>query len=219
MSWLEILKKEMLEITKPAAYEEFPAAGSDTEPYCNPRFAHVTQAEKEALKLLEVYSGDGDIVLASVWIHDRYKPLFIGEDHESKAADWALEYLEGKGFPKEKVKAVEYAVRNHAGWEKRGLDTLEAQILWDADKVSHYGISYTLKDILMFQSRAVCERFFKIDYEPTVTVENMTSFLTGLKREARCDEPHPYYLEETVKIYLQKVEAMNSFADALQRQL
>ena len=113
MDWLEILKNRMLEITKTAAYEFFPPIGSYTEPYYNLRFEHVKQVEIEALKLLEAHGGDKDIVLASVWIHDRYKPQFYGPDHGNKAADWALENLESKGFQKEKIKAVEYAVRNH----------------------------------------------------------------------------------------------------------
>ena len=219
MNWLELIKSEMLEITKPVAYEHYPAVDSQTEPYYNPRFAHVTQAEKEALKLLNVYTGDRDIVLASVWIHDRFKPLFSGEDHCKKAADWVLEHLESKGFPKEKVRSVEYAVRNHGGLVKQKLDTLEAQILWDADKISHTGPTMFFNNVLMFTSKNISEGFFNQKYEHTVALDNIMSTIVQWKREINYNEPNPYHLEESRKIAMEKAEALNSFIEALQRQL
>ena len=179
----------------------------------------MTQAEKEALKLLEAHGGDRDIVLASVWIHDRYKPLFYGLEHGNKAADWAVENLEGKGFPEEKVKAVEYAVRNHQGWTTVGLDTLEAQIVWDADKVAHLGPSFFLGDILLFTSKYMCENVFpfKIKYEPTFSLENILPVLMEWKKDDDVYEVPPdlYYLDETKKIHVEKSKAVNAFLDAL----
>ncbi|MCL2772806.1 MAG: HD domain-containing protein [Oscillospiraceae bacterium] len=221
MDWLEILKSEMLEITKTAAYEYFPAIGAYTEPYYNHKFEHVKQVETEALKLFEVYGGDKDIVLASVWIHDRYKPQFDGPDHGNKAADWVLENLESKGFPKEKVKAVEYAVRNHTGFDKRPLETLEAQILWDADKLAHHGPKYIFQTFMLFTSEILCKNYLdlKIKFEPTIVLENIMPALLNLKHEIDYDGPNYFHLDESWKIVIEKDEAVNAFLEALEKKL
>lgn len=209
MDWLEKLKSEMLEISKTAAYDCFPPIGSHTEPYYNYRYEHIKQVEVEALKLVEVYKeADRDIVLSSVWIHDRYKPQFGGADHGDKAADWALENLENIGFPKDKVKAVEYAVRNHVGWEKTPLDTLEAQILWDADKVAHQGPSCFFHATLGFRK-----------YEPTISIESILPVLLENKIDIDNDKSNPFHLEETFKIHIEKAKAINAFVEAIQKRL
>jgi len=219
MNWLDILKSEMQEIQKAAAYEIFPAIGSYTEPYYNFRFEHAKQVEVEALKLLEIYEeADRDIVLASVWIHDRCKPQFGGHDHGNKAADWVLENLESKGFPKEKVKAVEYAVRNHCGYDKRHLDTLEAKILWDSDKIAHEGPSFLFQVFMLFTSESQCE-YAGIKFEPTIALENIMPKLLEERREINYDDPNPYHLDESWKIFTEKVKAVNAFLDALEKGL
>lgn len=223
MDWLEILKSEMLEITKSAAYEYFPAIGAYTEPYYNLRFEHVKQVETEALKLLKAHGGDRDIVLASVWIHDRYKPVLYGPDHGNKAADWILENLESKGFPKKKVKAVEYAVRNHQGWDKtqKSLETLEAKILWDADKIAHRGPRFVFQTFMLFTSEIMSKNDMAVGvkFEPTIALENIMPVLLRLKHEIDYNEPNPYHLDESRKIAIEKTEAVNAFMEALQKQL
>jgi len=221
MDWLEQLKSEMLEISKTTAYEYFPAIGAYTEPYYNLRFEHTKQVEAEAMKLLKVYGGDADIVLASVWIHDRCKPQFGWFDHGSKAADWTLENLESKGFPQEKIKAVEYAVRNHCGYDKRPLDTLEAQILWDADKLSHRGPGYLFQTFFVFTSEKICnnDKTAGVKFEPTIALENVMPALLQMKTEIDYDAPNPYHLEESRKISIEKIKAVNAFLETLERQL
>ena len=227
MNWLEILKSEMLEITKSAAYEFFPPIGTYTEPYYNLRFTHVKQVEIEALKLLKAHGGDRDIVLAAVWIHDRYKPVLYGPDHGNKAADWTLENLESKGFPKEKVKAVEYAVRNHQGWDKtqNPLETLEAKILWDADKIAHRGPRFVFQTFMLFTSNILYGEEHnhnkEMEFNPTITLENIMPALLRLKREPDDGETelNPFHLEESLKIADEKDEAANALIEALEKQL
>lgn len=224
MNWLEMLKKEMFEITRAAALEYYPAINGYTEPYYNLRHEHVKQVEREALKLLDVYNdADRDVVLASVWTHDRFKPQFTGHDHANKAADWVAENLESKGFPKEKVNAVEYAVRKHAGWEKGELDTLEARILWDADKISHYGPSGFFQMFFILTSEKIC-RSSREDvkgaiFEPTISLDNVLPVLSRMKAEIDYNEKNRYHLEESWKISIEKREAVNALLDAIHKQL
>jgi len=219
MDWLETLKTEMFEISKAAAYEFFPPIGSYTEPYYNLRFEHVKQVETEALKLLKAHGGDKDTVIASVWIHDRYKPQFSGPEHGNKAADWVLENLESRGFPKKKVKAVEYAVRNHQGWTKKPLDTLEAEILWDSDKIAHRGPNFLFNLFFMFTSEKICENDERINFKQTISLDNIMPVLLSMKREMNYDEPNPFHLDESLKICDEKDKAVNAFIEALEKQL
>jgi len=138
--WLNALKTGMKEITLPLARKYWPGVSPDDEPYYNYRYQHVEQVDRDARKLLGAHGGDEDIVLASVWIHDRFKPQFEGEEHAVRAAAWADENLAGLGFPTEKVPAVVYAVSNHAVFGgKISPEHKEAQILWDADKLGKIG--------------------------------------------------------------------------------
>jgi HD superfamily phosphodiesterase len=140
--WLTALKTGLREITLPLARKFWPGVSPDDEPYYNYRYQHVEQVDRDARRLLTAYGGDEDVVLASVWIHDRYKPQFEGKHHAAKAADWANENLGKLGFPAEKVPAVVYAVAIHAydgDGQKIPADCLEARILWDADKLGKTG--------------------------------------------------------------------------------
>ena len=214
MNWLQQLKSDTLNITKAAAYDCFPPIGSQTEPYYNYRYEHIKQVEIESLKLLEVYkNADKDIVLASVWIHDRYKPQFDGADHGNKAADWVLENLESTGFPKEKVKAVAYAVRSHAGWEKVPLDTLEAQMVWDADKIAHQGPNYIFNTIFIKTMVGFRKE------ESTISMDSIIAMLADQKRDMDDDESNPFHLDESYKIHIEKAKAVNAFLEAMEKRL
>ncbi|MBN2238612.1 MAG: hypothetical protein JW712_02470 [Dehalococcoidales bacterium] len=136
--WLSVLRDDVKRITTEAAMAVWP--GTDGEPYYNYRLEHVQQAEREAKRLLALVGGDEDIVMASVWIHDRFQPQYEGEKHSEKGADWAKNNLAALGFPADKVSLVEYAVGNHSNPHGTIPEQYhEARMLWDADKLSHLG--------------------------------------------------------------------------------
>jgi hypothetical protein len=141
--WLTALKTQMREITLPLARKYWPGVTPEDEPYYNYRYQHVEQVEHNARKLLAVYPADEDIVLASVWLHDRFQPQYEGDNHAHKAASWAQTNLAGLGFPAAKVAEVAYGVAKHS--LKKYLGEVipeghpEAWILWDADKLDKTG--------------------------------------------------------------------------------
>lgn len=138
--WLSALRKDMESITANAARAHWPGPPTDSAPYYNYRLEHVTQVERDAIRLLQRIGGDKDIVLASVWIHDRFQPLLGGLDHAVLAAQWAQEHVARRGFPEDKVQQVSFAVANHSSEPHtipRGAK--EARLLWDADRLSKIG--------------------------------------------------------------------------------
>lgn len=99
--WLELLRADLASITAEAARHLWPNPDKDCPPFFNYRLEHVRQVEREALALLNLVGGDWEVVLASVWLHDRFQPAFVGSDYGEQAATWAAEHLAGLGFPGE----------------------------------------------------------------------------------------------------------------------
>ena len=112
--WLTRLQEDAIQISTSAARQHWPGPTATSPPYFNYRLEHVRQVERDAIRLLAELGGDRDIVLASVWIHDRFQPQFTGPDHAVYAAEWAGENLNSYGFPSHKVEMVFYAVAHHS---------------------------------------------------------------------------------------------------------
>ncbi len=137
--WLIHIRKELEKITGQVAIEIWPTP--DGRCYFNYRLEHVRQVERDARWLLQAVGGDEDIILASVWLHDRYQPQLAKPDHHAVlAADWVRDHLGETGFPVEKIEAVAYAVERHSSPVKTLPDDAhEARVLWDADKLTKLG--------------------------------------------------------------------------------
>jgi HD superfamily phosphodiesterase len=138
--WLSSLRKDMELITKEAAGKHWPGPGVDDAPYYNYRLEHVRQVERDALRLLKEVGGDEDVVLAAVWIHDRFQPQFSGPEHAARGAQWADQHLGSTGFPPHKVEQVSHAVAIHS--TEPGIippTAKEARLLWDADVLGKMG--------------------------------------------------------------------------------
>jgi HD superfamily phosphodiesterase len=70
--WLFHIRKDLEKITGPVAAEIWPTPKG--RPYFNYRLEHVRQVERDARWLLQQVGGDEEVVLAAVWLHDRFQP-------------------------------------------------------------------------------------------------------------------------------------------------
>jgi len=142
--WLFRIRKDLEKITGQIATDIWPTPKG--KPYFNYRLEHVRQVERDARWLLQLEGGDEDVVLAAVWLHDRFQPQLAKPDrHALLAANWIRENLAETGFPQEKVNMVAYVVAMHSS-EPQSLpvEDHDARILWDADKLTKLGpLSYT----------------------------------------------------------------------------
>jgi len=140
VAWLDRLRADLCEVSEEAARKLWPGVPPQRRPYYNYRLEHVRQVERDALRLLRETAADSDIALASVWIHDRFQPQFVGEDHAARAATWAGDHLADLGFPPGKVDSVCFAVLHHSDPPGTLPETArEARLLWDADKLAKIG--------------------------------------------------------------------------------
>ncbi len=116
-------------------------------PPFNYRYEHTLAVVSTARYLQQQEGGDYRIIMASAWLHDIDKK-FIKPDphpygrphHGIRSARRAAEILTGLGFNHREVSGVEEAISSHVGlFEDATERTLEASILWDADKLTKVG--------------------------------------------------------------------------------
>lgn len=106
-------------------------------------FNHTERVYHNATRIAESTEGiDMDILKASVLLHDisRMKEDEIeGLDHAIDGAQIAKEILEKTDFPKEKIEAVQSAIRTHRYSKGLKAETIEGEILQDADRLDAIG--------------------------------------------------------------------------------
>lgn len=107
----------------------------------NYRWEHVQTVVMLARRLAELTAADTDVVEAAAWLHDICK-WSHGEDHPAAGAAFVRAFLPQTDFPPDKVEAVANAIAVHQGlYLQEALDGLEAQVLWDADKLAKIGLT------------------------------------------------------------------------------
>jgi uncharacterized protein len=91
---------------------------------------------------IEVGGADLEVLLPAAYFHDA---INLPKNHPDRArasqasADWAAAYLAQTGFPKSKIPAVAHAIAAHSFSAAISPETLEAEILQDADRLEALG--------------------------------------------------------------------------------
>lgn len=215
--WLGSLRRDLVGISEGTAGQLWPSPREDAPAFFNYRVEHVRQVERDALLLLKEVGGDSDIVLASVWLHDRFQPAFNVAGHNDEAAEWAAENLAARGFPSKKVDAVCFAVASHCG-PPHSLPTEahEARVLWDADKLAHIGPHEVLT--VLFNSIASDSlealRDDPLFPEDRLTINDLA--VSRLRRYATRSSPaDKFYFDPTRKWAHLRHEAQRLFCEVL----
>lgn len=136
-AWREAVREEMFRAT----HQELVGRHGDLDVSFNYRWEHVTAVVTLANRLAKLTGADPEIVEAAAWLHDVCKWTH-GEDHPAAGAAFARAFLPQTDFPPEKINAVAEAIAVHMGlWLDEPLEGLEAQVLWDADKLAKIGLT------------------------------------------------------------------------------
>ncbi len=115
-------------------------------------FDHILRVYRTAERLALAAGADIEIVRAAALLHDAQSPhggrdvpagrLYPPERlyHHHDSAAFAREILTAEGWPEERIAAVEHAIRAHRFRDDREPPrTIEAQVLFDADKLDAIG--------------------------------------------------------------------------------
>jgi uncharacterized protein len=146
MQMNEDLEKELEKIVREgsekAAIEEWLSvqANHNVALY-NYRFDHVKYVVDIAKEIATQVGADEEIVTLAAWLHDIAKPGMGGvQKHGDAGAERAREILLAKSVSLEVIDRVCDTIRKHVGLTlEKPVQPLEAQVLWDADKIVKLG--------------------------------------------------------------------------------
>jgi len=99
---------------------------------------HFKPMAEWAKKLADKLGGDKEVILVAAWLHDIGSILEGREDHHLTGPEIARKKLSELGFPEEKIQLVEKCILNHRGSQGRARETLEEQIVAEADVISNF---------------------------------------------------------------------------------
>ena len=161
-------------------------------------FDHVLRVYRIAERLAEAEGADLKIVRAAALLHDSQGSAPGGEGEERAAhhvasAEFAKQVLAQKGWPEAKIKAVQHCILAHRfRGDENAPETIEAQVLFDADKL----------DVLGAIGAARTIAYAALDGQPSYA-EPSEQFIRNGEKEP--GEPHSSYHEFLFK--LRKVKA------------
>ncbi|MCJ7723378.1 MAG: HD domain-containing protein [Anaerolineales bacterium] len=160
-------------------------------------FDHVLRVYRMAERLARAEGADLEIVRAAALLHDAEGAApgknSRRQDHHRTSADLAAKVLTAEGWSKERIAAVQHCIRAHRFRDQdEPPDTLEAKILFDADKL----------DVLGAVGVARVIAYSALDGQPFFHTPSERFLLTG---EEEPGEPHSAYHEHLFK--LRKVRA------------
>lgn len=104
-------------------------------------FSHIERVYRLAVHLAVVEGADVEIVGAAALLHDAHGAMTGARaDHHHTSAAFARHILLAEGWPEARIAAVEHCIRAHR-WRSAAEPpaTLEARILFDADKLDSIG--------------------------------------------------------------------------------
>lgn len=159
-------------------------------------FDHVLRVYRLAERLAIVEGADLEIIRAAALLHDSRGSSPQGEgnartEHHILSAQFAGEVLTRKGWPSEKIQAVQHCIRAHRFRSKADKpQTVEAKVLFDADKL----------DVLGAIGAARTIAYGVLAGQPIYAEPSDQFIQTGIKQSG---EPHSSYHEFLFK--LQKV--------------
>jgi uncharacterized protein len=105
-------------------------------------FDHVLRVYRMAERLAESEGADLTIVRAAALLHDAEGATPGAEsraDHHQASAEFAARVLAAEGWDAERIAAVQHCIRAHRFRGTEKPETLEAKILFDADKLDVLG--------------------------------------------------------------------------------
>ena len=176
---------------QPITIEEARVWYQDADPVHD--FDHVLRVYRVAEHLAQAEGADLEVIRAAALLHDSRGSAPGGEgkaraEHHLTSAIFAGEVLATKDWPEEKIKAVQHCIRAHRFRGKEDYpETLEAQVIFDADKL----------DVLGAIGAARTIAYAALDGQPAYAEPSERFLTTGEKEPG---EPHSSYHEFLFKL-------------------
>ena len=156
-------------------------------------FDHVLRVYRMAERLALAEGADLEIVRAAALLHDAEGSATSGgeigrSNHQHASSEFARQELEAEGWPPERITAVQHCIRAHRFRDNsEPPQTLEARILFDADKLDVIGAIGIVRTVA----------FDVIVGQPVYSEPSRRFLSTGEKEPG---EPHSSYHEYLFKL-------------------
>lgn len=99
---------------------------------------HFVPVVQYAEKLADELGGDKEIILIAAWLHDIGSIIYGRNDHHITSVKIAEEKLQELGYAPKKIELVKKCILNHRGSQQNFRESLEEQILAEADVMSNF---------------------------------------------------------------------------------
>ncbi|MFX1484417.1 MAG: HD domain-containing protein [Promethearchaeota archaeon] len=137
---------------KTAKAEWNDAARNQKVPLYNYRGDHIDEVVALSKHLAEGTDADMEVITLAAWLHDLAKPGIAGisaKQHGKASAEMAEEILTNEKIDRATIEKVSDVIRKHVGLTlKQPLEPIEAQIIWEADKILKLGIIGMIQGLL-----------------------------------------------------------------------
>jgi uncharacterized protein len=101
-------------------------------------FRHFEPTVKWAEKLADKLGGDKEAILIAAWMHDIGSIIEGRAEHHSTGSEIARKKLVELNYPENKIRLVEKCILHHRGSRNDKRETLEEQIVAEADVISNF---------------------------------------------------------------------------------
>lgn len=113
---------------------------------------HVERVRNLSIRIAKEENANGKIVEAAALLHDIGRKEEMESKgaifHAEKGAEMTRDILEKLGIDREAIEAIAHCVRSHRYRKGNIPETLEAQVLFDADKLDSIGAIGIARDFL-----------------------------------------------------------------------
>jgi uncharacterized protein len=156
-------------------------------------FDHVLRVYRMAERLAQAEGADLEIVRAAALLHEPDGSATQGGEagrlsHQHASAEFARQVLTAEGWPEQRIAAVQHCIRAHRFRDdSEQPQTLEARVLFDADKLDAIGA--------IGVARAIA--YAALAGQPAYAEPSVSFLETGQREPA---EPHSSYHEYLFKL-------------------
>lgn len=119
---------------------------------------HFVPTVKYASRLADKLGGDKEVILIAAWLHDIGSIVKGRKDHHLTGSELAEKKLRVLGYPPEKINMVKKCILNHRGSKNRKRESLEEQIVAEADVLSNFdSIPGIFKAAFVYENKTQAE--------------------------------------------------------------
>lgn len=164
-------------------------------------WSHTERVLSLSTQLAIKYGADVEVVRLACILHDAERG-YLQENHSQRGAELAERFLQKRRYPISKIKKVKEAILLHHTKMPEKLKTLEAMILWDADKLDALGLTGLARCLL----------------EAGYFGKGIDEALAHLERDIN-EFKDAMHFKETKRIAKQKIKNVSKVIESLRKEL